>query len=267
MPNEEPVGQSLAAGGDPGNVDPSTQGTQGKQEATVEAPEWVKRLDGFDEKARGRLSRFKSEKDLAKSYLEADSRLGRSVIIPGQDATPDERAAFWKRLGRPEKQDEYELDEVYLPDGVTKIGGEESFRRVAIEAGLTKDQARVLHKFAAQTAIDGLTSLKQQAEMKRKEAAQVLRKEYGEEYDRNLALLKKVRTRFGNDAFDRFLNTTGAGNDPDMIRFLVAIGKQMAEDTLEQGRVPGREAEEREPGVLEYQNRPELRRTEVRTAR
>lgn len=253
MAENDPAPVSLAAGGDADNH--AEQG-KGNQTAT-ESPEWVKKLD-VDDQTRGKLSRFKTEKDLAKSYLEAERRLGASVVLPGKDASQAELDAFAKRLGRPESPDGYELDPVFLPDGVQDNGGEAVFKKIAFEIGLTKDQAKRMYKVAATQAFEGVAALRKQQEQSRERAREALQKEYGDEYKANLAMVTKVNKLFGDDEWVRFLNN-GAGNEPALVKFMVKVAKQFSEDTLETGRLPGRKEEKREPGLLDYGNtRPEI---------
>jgi hypothetical protein len=245
---------SLAAGGD---TKTSEGAANDNQTPTTELPGWVAKLD-VDDQTKAKLSRFKEEKALAKSYLEAERRLGASVIIPGKDATQAERDAFAKRLGRPENPDEYELDPVFLPEGVQEAGGEKVFKDMAFEIGLSKDQARRLYKYATSQAFEGVAAMRKQQEQNKRAAAEGLRKEWGNEYDGNLAKVQKINKLFGDDEWVKYLNN-GAGNEPALIKFLVKVSKQFSEDTLETGKLPGRKEEPREPGLLDYgDTRPEI---------
>ena len=100
--------------------------------------------------------------------------------------------------------------------------------------------------------------MRKEQENRRKAAAEALRKEWGGEYDGNIARVQKVNKLFGDDGWVQFLNE-GAGNDPRLVKTLVKIAKQFSEDTLETGRLPTRIQERREPGLLDYgETRPEL---------
>ncbi len=113
-------------------------------------------------KANPTLSKFKTPDDLASSYVELERKIGRSLTIPGDDATDDawERyyakaqesghlalhpdhadddhsSAFWKSVGVPEDVDGYKLPEDFkeLPDDYVS-----NMRKVAKEAGWTNKQ-------------------------------------------------------------------------------------------------------------------------------
>jgi len=121
------------------------------------------------------LQKFKSESDLATSYIELERRSGRSLTIPGEDATDDawdkyyskaqesghltvhpdhadgeHSAAFWSGLGVPEDTKGYTVKEGFdsLPDDYI-----ENVRGVAKAAGWTKKQFRdTLDEFATEYA-------------------------------------------------------------------------------------------------------------------
>jgi hypothetical protein len=235
------------AEGDQGGTSLATEASQGaagngaatdsgnQTQTETQAPEWVTKLEGLDDKERGRLSRFKSEKELAKSYLNAESKLGASVVIPGKDASKTELDAFYKRLGRPESKGEYELEAVFLPDGITKDDKtDEAFRTMAHELGLTKDQAKKLHKYAAQQGLDAYASLRKQVDAKKEETRAALRKEWGADHDRNLAQIGTLLRKFGSDEVIQYMNS-GPGNDPPMLRLLAKLAGSMSADRLETG--------------------------------
>lgn len=256
MPDSDLGVKSLADGGNP---ETSEKAPDNQPQTQDTGPEWVKKLEGFDDGAKSKLARYKTVNDLAKSALEFDKRISASVVIPGKDATKETWDTFYKRLGRPESQDEYELEQVYLPDGVSRAeDAETTFKKMAFDLGLTKDQAKRLYKHASEQALSGVSMLKKTMERNRKEAAETLKKDYGSDYDKNIALVQKVNKLFGDDSWVQYLNE-GAGNEPRLVKFLVKVAKQFSEDTLESGRLPPRTPERREPGLLDYgDKRPEI---------
>jgi hypothetical protein len=252
---------SLAAGA----ADNSQEADQGNQSAPVAAEGGLQ----FDLPAedRTKLARFKSHNDLGKSYLELERKLGASITLPGKNSTAEEREAFHKRLGRPDSPDGYELDSFFLPDGVTKADmGEEKFKAQAYELGLSKDQAKALHKWAVDASLEQAKQMKQQQALKKRDASEALRKEHGLEYEKKLALVGLVNQRFGGDEWIQFLNE-GPGDDPRLLRVLMKVGEAISEDTLVQGRPAGMEPGEREDGLLSYPNRPEITGNRFRSVR
>jgi len=254
---------SLAAGG----ADNSQDAVQGNQTRAATTEEGLK-FDGLSEEQRTKLARFKTHNDLGKSYLELERKIGASVVLPGKDAKQEDWDAFYKRLGRPDSPDGYELESVITEEGV-KLNdvGDVEFKKQAHELGLSKNQAETLHKWWVNAIIGQTEKLKAVVREKKREASEALRKEYGLDYDKKLALVGLVNRRFGGDGWLPYLNK-GPGNDPDMLRFLIRIGEAISEETLVQGR-PGSGAtiEQREPGIFSYPNRPEITHNRFRSVK
>ena len=124
---------------------------------------------------------------LAKSYVNAQSMIGADkVAIPGKHATPEDWDEVYRRLGRPDTPDEYELiNEV--PDGVAVDDDLVSwFKGAAHEVGLTGPQAQKLLEGYNQMLGNSvaMTTGRQQAEPKRHRT----QKEYGAAFDDRLAM-------------------------------------------------------------------------------
>jgi hypothetical protein len=51
----------------------------------------------------------------------------------------------------------------------------------------------------------------------------------------NLVHAKAAQKAFGNDEFKEMLEITGVGNHPEMLRFLISVGKNVSEDSILQG--------------------------------
>lgn len=94
---------------------------------------------------------FKDVGSLAKSYKETKSLVGQKLGIPGADATPESKAAFYKALGVPDDVAGYGLKAPEgLPPEAMKFYNEElltGFQKIAKEINLTPAQAQALQKW------------------------------------------------------------------------------------------------------------------------
>lgn len=90
---------------------------------------------------------FKTNDDIVTSLRNAESRLGNSVELPGDDAPIDAVTKFRQRLGVPDKPDGYELKlNTTLPEDFPYPEEDvAAFKSWAHEAGLTPKQAQALH--------------------------------------------------------------------------------------------------------------------------
>lgn len=84
---------------------------------------------------------LKTPADLARAHQDL---MATALVVPGDDATEEERAAFYQRLGRPEKPDGYDFQK---PEDVPSYndGFADWFRTSAHAAGLSAAQAGALH--------------------------------------------------------------------------------------------------------------------------
>ena len=76
--------------------------------------QWRELFAGGDEKALARLKRFGGPQGVIKSLLAAEHKIrsGEYKKIPGADATDEEKAAWRKELGVPDKPDGYKVPDV-----------------------------------------------------------------------------------------------------------------------------------------------------------
>lgn len=107
------------------------------------------------------LATFKDVGALAQSFIETKGLVGKSIRPPGPDAKPEDKKAFvdrllalepalvyapdgdpeavnrmWKKLGKPEKPEDYEIPEAVKEAGLNP----DELRALAVTGGLTKPQ-------------------------------------------------------------------------------------------------------------------------------
>lgn len=182
------------------------------------------------------LSRFKTRGDLAKSYVELEKLQSRSIgKIPDEKATPEERRAFYTKIGVPDKADSYEFKR---PEGVPIDETlEKWFRTSAYDLGIPKATAEKLYD----GFIEQAQALMENASGSVDKWRGDLKKEWGYQYDRNVRIagntLGHLLTMAGrnadqNDPFVQFLNTTHLGDHPDFIKFFLSLAPKLGEDQL-----------------------------------
>lgn len=191
----------------------------------------------FPDEVRGMIQTkgWKGPADVIGSYSNLEKLLGadkagRGVVLPKDDATAEEWAAFHNRLGRPESADGYKLP---VPDGDSG-----AFAKTAAswfhEAGLTAKQAEALA--SKWNEFTGTTAQAQQAEFEQKAAldVQALQKEWGEQFEAQSELARRAIREAGltkeeGQAIERAL---GVGKAAKVFAFL---GKQFGEAPMKGG--------------------------------
>lgn len=160
--------------------------------------------------------------------------------IPGEDATPEQKAAFHRRMGVPEKVEDYKITPE-VPEGVPwndEIQG--AFAKFAHEQGLPPAVATRVVNWYLQRAGQGvdMQTTASAEEIKKTQAA--LRSKWGGAYDRNAGLVNRAVEEYGSEEFTTLLDNTVVdgvklGNHPAMLEFLRHYGEQR----LEAGFIPG----------------------------
>src|ERR1035441_2671844 len=70
---------------------------------------WIASVAGVRDEYKG-LPSLKSYKDingLLSSHIALEKKMGSAVNVPGPEATDEDRAAFYSKLGRPEPAEKY----------------------------------------------------------------------------------------------------------------------------------------------------------------
>jgi len=208
--------------------------------------------------------KFKTIGDLAKSHLdlipkakEADglkAKLGDSIPKLKSDAKPEEREAYFKAIGRPDKPEDYKFEGENLHEGSVKWA-QKTFHQV----GLSTDQAKFIgtsfNTFLAEIQKANDEILKTQSI----EAAAKLKKELGDKFDASVELARRVWKKYTDSELDAFTAQATIGGNPialdgRFIGFLIKMAKLTGEDSSSPGTPP--QGAEKDPLKNFYPNSP-----------
>jgi hypothetical protein len=106
-----------------------------------------------------------------------------------------------------------------------------AYTEAAKDADLSQEKAQgILDKLMGAMHQQGVETM----EAQRNEWAEQARKDSefgGKQFDENLSIAKKALDKFGSDALQDLLNgPQGLGNNPEVIRFMVKVGRTISED-------------------------------------
>lgn len=189
--------------------------------------------------------------DTADTEVQAES--GDSTLLTAGDPHEPDQGAGEKQpdKGDGEKQpDKAEADEE-AEEAAT--GAPEEYGDFTVAEGVVLDAA-ILDDFKAaakeldlsQDKAQKLVDLGVKMRQADAEAIVAIREEWvgqskadtefgGDKLDESLATAKRALDAFGSPALVEFLNSTGAGNHPEIIRLLVNAGKTVSEDSFVKG--------------------------------
>jgi len=202
-------------------------------ESVIALSDWKNSL-ADDVKADPILQDVNDVPTLVKNYLSTKRLVGADTVkIPGKDGTPDEFNAFFNRLGRPEEASKYEVPTENMPENFapdeTRLN---AMREEAHRLGITSQQFAGLIRADA-NYIHGQSESNVAAQVQANEAAtNELKVEWGVAYDQNTAIARSAVSQFGGEALKEYLNTTGKGNDPVLVRAFYAAGRALGEDEV-----------------------------------
>lgn len=193
--------------------DPNAGGGQGGQD-------W---MHGFADEDRAYVGtkKWNGPKDVLQSYrnLETLQRTPRERLLTLPENMDDAAgmAPIYARLGRPEKEEGYELPEIQLGPGETDL--RPWLRKVALQANLTKQQAKVL----ADAFVANGTTMRTEAEARRVQREQTeqaeLKREWGDQFESN--------TKRAAELYRRAYEGAGYANDQEMQKDFEAIERQV----------------------------------------
>jgi hypothetical protein len=179
------------------------------------------------------LSHIKDVETLAKSYVHAQKMIGADkVLVPGKHATEQEWQDLFRKLGLPESEDKYELQVGEDADKELLAG----FKKQAMEAGVLPKQAQKIVDWLNTQGKARAEQEAQAAEAQALESRQMLEKEWGEEFNKNLSAARAVLREYADEDFVNYLNETGLANDPKLVKLFSRIGGNLLEESIKGNR-------------------------------
>jgi len=179
------------------------------------------------------LEKFGNVEDLAKSYLNLESKLGADKIIVPKDSNDTEAwTALNQKLGVPDSAEGYSFSDI---DGVPQEAltiDKGAFANVAKKHSLRPDQAEGIWADYNGAIKEALHNINQKDEELVQGVEAELRKEWGNAYDTKVELGERVIEKFANSEEEAKWMQAELGKDPRIARFLANIGSQFSENQI-----------------------------------
>lgn len=217
--------------------DPVVDNDQGGAD---DRPKWMAQLPK-DLQDNESLTQYRSIGDAGKALSELVEFQKNAIVIPGEDASQEEREAYTKRIRGVEAADGYKFDKIELPKESNVQLSEQAvsdFKKACYDAALNPVQANALYKnFVA----NGLKSYNSGIALHNKATEKAyadLKSAWGSDYEDNIALVKKTIATFGSESLvQEFNNINSAiGNSVELTKAFAAIGKAISEDKFIGGK-------------------------------
>jgi hypothetical protein len=190
-----------------------------------------------DLKANETLARFKTVGELSTAFLELDGKLKAAVPLLPDNATEEEKAAFYTRLGRPETPDGYAVDKAAIPNwGPADDALETAMRPELHKLGLTQSQYGGLV-----TAFAGFNAKIAEANVQATQAAMAaMTAEFGDKAAGNFEAVARIVEKLGGPELKGLLETVEVdgvklGNYPALVKAFLPLASVVLEDTYVAG--------------------------------
>lgn len=207
-----------------------TAQTPAQEAPAFDGPEWLSKYPD-DVKNDRALWKYQNDEAATRALISAQRMIGMEKV-PRPKGDFDPSSPDWEpwlaAMGRPKAADEYKFEEAKLPEGLqydTNLEGK--FKEVAHMAGLTNKQAHMLRDMFASYQASAYSSASTEYKVQRETAEAELQKELGSAYEPYVNAAKAALKQYADDKFVGWLNESGMGNHPEIIRVFGKIGKEM----------------------------------------
>ena len=184
------------------------------------------------------LQNFNNMEDLLKSYLHAQKLVGADKIpVPNKHATDDDWKEVFKRLGAPEKPEDYKYNIDQLDQ--TQVA---EFNKTAHQLGLLPKQAEGLIKFYNELSNNQASSLEQRAEDAQLKTETDLKKEFGPQYSKRIDQAKRLAVgTLGEEFLENTILQDGSrlGDNINIIKAFSNLADKLSEDEIIKGDTSG----------------------------
>lgn len=169
------------------------------------------------------LAKYENVDSLAAAHINLQRHLGADKIA--KPVTDSDWNDVYNFLGRPEDANGYEIA---LPEDVQGLISEESLNGLqskAHELGLNQSQFTGLMDWWSNDQGRQMAAHKEGLETAITDAESAMKEEWGRAYEQNLAASQKAVQEYGGDELVQYLNESGLGNNPALIKAFANIAK------------------------------------------
>ena len=169
-------------------------------------------------------------------------RAGRTITLLGDDASPEERDAYFNKLGRPESAAQYSLE---LPEGVTDDTRLNMMRNKAHELGISDAQFSGLAEADAAYLSATVQGISDKAVISAADAEAQLRTEWGAAFDLKVAGIDVAAHKLGLS--DDQLNGLREAMGPvESMKFVDSLNTKIGDHNFDEGEkiIPGHKTPE-----------------------
>ena len=175
----------------------------------------------------------KSFNDVVKKGVHSSRMIGKDkIVIPGENATDEERSEYYTKLGRPQDETGYELNPPEdAPEG-WDTSMSEGWKKFMFENNVPKNIAEKSWDYVQKLSIDGYNNQVSTYTDRIEREMSNLKKDLGTAYDDKMNLVKQVVLKFGGQETLDWVNKSNLNNESTALKLLINIGEAISDDKL-----------------------------------
>jgi hypothetical protein len=186
------------------------------------------------------LQPYKDIGGLVKSHVEQQKLIGADKILKPQESWTDEDwGKFFNQIGRPDKPEAYGLEYEFPEDVQPNEEAQKKILDMFHQAGLTKKQAQTLYKQYNDFVVGEFTAQQEAAKKTRETAVNELKNDWGDDFQTRVDIASRAFKKFASEDQVKYIEESGLGNDPVLVKMFYEIGQKMAEASPDTGGTGG----------------------------
>ncbi len=182
------------------------------------------------------LKDIPNARELVKSFIHSQKLTGHDkIVLPGKDATDEDWANVYNKLGRPKEAADYGLKaREGISEDLVSQEGVDAYSQFAHKAGLTTKQANDSLNFFTDMQV-AVQEADNQATIDRNTSnIDSLKADFGNAFETNIGIVSSFLSNIeGGDEFRSTLNEAKLGTSPVVIKTLLKLASAFGEDRLE----------------------------------
>jgi hypothetical protein len=224
---DQPVVENGVGEGSEPAKEPDTTTAEGITQQVMDGPP-----EGVPQKFWDADKKAVKVDDLAKGYSNLEKLLSREKVPVPTNDDDEEGWERWHAAVRPESEEAYQFERPEMPPGMEYNEDEEqSFRNWCFANGISQRQAANLYQSEVAKRVEQHAQWHKMREEQRANLTVDLQREHGQQFQAVIQRNQAIMSKYADPEFREFLNESGAGDDPRMIRFLDRIGRDMGGET------------------------------------
>lgn len=157
----------------------------------------------------------------------------RNTTVPNDDTTPEQRNAFYTRIGKPNKPNNYQFSSINgLPNNTIPDNQITEFKKLAHKNKLTQNQITNLYNKYTNWTKNNITTISHTKKTQSNEWSKSIHKKHNKTFNQNLKITTNTKNNLKIDKLQNILNNTKTKNHPTIFNLFLKLKKIIKQNQL-----------------------------------